>query len=144
LDDSAAEFFADAVSASHALSFAADGPSSASAGQATPSNPVTERRPRWQLVSRLHACLCAEAVLLAQGAPPVAACRALLRLSLLPPGPGADVLPGDGSAGQHPEPPPYRPAGGVERGFGGFDLGAAAAAQSSSPAALLDLDLVGR
>jgi hypothetical protein len=99
--------------------------------------PSTQQRPQWQLVTRLHASLCAEAVLLAQGAPPVVSSRALLRLRKLPAGPAVDVSPGDGSsaaaaaataaegsddedaaslrrliARQHPQLLPYRPAGG--------------------------------
>ena len=160
-DDGAADLLADALNTSHALDYyansiddanrskrakrssaavAAAAAASAAASNKSNSNsdlPSTQQRPQWQLVTRLHASLCAEAVLLAQGAPPVVSSRALLRLRKLPAGPAVDVSPGDGSsaaaaaataaegsddedaaslrrliARQHPQLLPYRPAGG--------------------------------
>lgn len=191
-DDGAADLFADALSTSYAFNAYTDNngndanrnirgkrstSAAAAAVAAAPAStnnndvPSTNQRPQWQLVTRLHASLCAEAVLLAQGAPPVVASRALLRINKLPAGPATDVAPGDGSsaaaaasaagvgmgddedaaslrrllARQHPEIPPYRAAGVLADG----DEASAAAANKRrntspppSPAALLDVDLV--
>jgi len=189
-DDGAADLFADALSTSYALnaynnnnssednnrnkrskrstSAAAAAVAAAAASANNNNNDIssTNQRPQWQLITRLHASLCTEAVLLAQGAPPVVASRALLRINKLPAGPAADVSPGDGSsaaagvgmgddedaaslrrllARQHPEIPPYRAAGVFVDGDEASASGASKRRNTSpppSPAALLDVDLV--